>query len=123
MKHTLRPLSFFGLVALMVSIPYSAQAAACYSAPTCYPLSTGEIACVCRPQWIPLIFWGGGFGRILFDPGDANTIYAALDFSALDGRGVFKSTDNGLSWLAISQWQSESRRVSAFAMGPPPSRA
>lgn len=51
-------------------------------------------------------FAGMALSRIIVDPNDSNTLYAASARSAVEGasfpaRGVFKSTDGGQSWTGL----------------------
>jgi photosystem II stability/assembly factor-like uncharacterized protein len=112
LKQVLRRFTFPVFVAFLVIIPTRAQAAPCHEGPTCYQIS-GNIVCICRPHWVPVINWqGSDFGQIAFDPGNPNTIYAALNPD-----GVFESTDGGVHWSLISQGVFD-LRLSAIAIDP-----
>lgn len=62
--------------------------------------------------------WGIGYARSLAKSQDGNTLYIGIDgFSATENGGIFKSTDNGVTWARTTQPDSW-RVYNAIAVDP-----
>ncbi len=104
MNRIARGLSILCLAASLVSAAREA-AADCVGDIQTLTLSTGETVGVCTPYRLPFEFCPTcpeSFVKIVFDPGDPNTIYLPSS-----PNGLFKSVDGGLNWSAMIEGLSD----------------